>query len=88
MALVALYFALPIVANGTQTLGCYLLRLKVTPSEQLDKRYGLAEGFKRVALGFIGLCTWPFMWALGRGKDGSTWYDRATGFRVKLIRYA
>jgi RDD family protein len=86
MALVALYFAWP-VARNRQTVGCYLLRLRVVPAESSRARRSLALGFRRVTLGFIGLCTWPVMWLFGRGDDGSTWYDRATNSRVELVNY-
>jgi hypothetical protein len=55
-----LYFAFP-VAMGTQTAGCYLLGLKVIPNLPGNGRLGLARGLRRVVLGFIGLCTWPFI---------------------------
>jgi len=86
MGLLAVYFAWPI-ARGKQTLGCYTLRLKVTPDESIRRRFGLSQGLWRVFLGFIGLCSWPFIWLLGRGKDGSTWYDRSTNCHVELVRY-
>jgi len=86
MAVVAAYFAVPI-ARRTQTVGCFLLGLKVIPATQEIDSIGLSRGLRRAFLGFIGLCSWPFMWLLGRGKDGSTWYDRSTGFRVVQVRY-
>jgi uncharacterized RDD family membrane protein YckC len=86
MMLMALYFALPIV-RSKQTVGCYLLAVKVVPDTSDGRRFGLTDGLKRVALGFIGLCSWPFMWLLRRGGDGSTWYDRWTRCRVTLVRY-
>ena len=86
MVLVACYFAVPI-SKRTQTVGCYLLGLKVVSTKSEDERIGLSRGLKRVFLGFIGLCSWPFVWVLGRGKDDSTWYDRSTGFRVVRVRY-
>lgn len=86
MMLMALYFALPIV-KSKQTVGCYLLAVKVVPDTSGGRRFGLSDGLKRVALGFIGLCSWPFMWLLGRGDDGSTWYDRRTRCRVDLVHY-
>lgn len=86
MGLLAVYFAWPIV-NARQTIGCYLLGLKVAPVESTPRRFGMPRGLRRVFLGFIGLCSWPFIWLLGRGKDGSTWYDRSTNCRVHLVRY-
>jgi uncharacterized RDD family membrane protein YckC len=86
MALVASYFAVPI-SRRTQTVGCYLLGLKVVSTKPADAPIGLSRGLRRVFLGFIGLCSWPFMWLLGRGEDGSTWYDRSTEFRVTRVRY-
>ena len=86
MGLLAVYFAWPI-GKGRQTVGCYLLRLKVTPDDASRGHFGLSRGLRRVFLGFIGLGSWPFIWLLGRGKDGSTWYDRSTNCRVNLVRY-
>jgi uncharacterized RDD family membrane protein YckC len=86
MALVAAYFAVPI-GRRTQTVGCYLLGLKVVSTRQERNPIRLSRGLRRVFLGFIGLCSWPFMWLLGRGQDGSTWYDRSTDFRVFQVRY-
>jgi hypothetical protein len=60
MGLLAVYFAWPI-ARDRQTLGCYALRLKVTPDESIRGRFGLSQGLRRVFLGFIGLCSLPFM---------------------------
>lgn len=86
MMLMALYFALPIV-KSKQTVGCYLLAVKVVPDTSGGRRFGLSDGLKRVTLGFIGLCSWPFLWLLRRGDDGSTWYDRWTRCRVILVHY-
>jgi hypothetical protein len=87
MSLLVLYFAVP-VTKGRQTVGCYLLRLKVVPGEsELGGRFGLSQALRRVVLAFIGLCSWPLIWLLGRGKDGTTWYDRLTNCRVTLVRY-
>jgi uncharacterized RDD family membrane protein YckC len=86
MALVAAYFAAPL-ARGRQTVGCYLLGLKVVATPTRSEPISFSHGLRRVFLGFVGLCTWPFMWLLGRGQDGSTWYDRSTGSRVFRIRY-
>jgi len=87
MLALMLYFALPIVRDR-QTIGCFLLRLKVTPGKSvLGGRFALPQALRRVVLAFIGLCSGPFIWLLGRGEDGTTWYDRMTNCRVDLIRY-
>lgn len=84
MGAMLLYFAVPVVL-GTQTVGCYLLRLKVVPVEGWQPR--LYDAMKRVVLGYVGLCMGPLTFWRGRGADGSTWYDRSTKFRVNLVRY-
>ena len=78
-----LYFAVPIV-RGTQTVGCYLLRLKVVPVEGRQLR--LSSAVWRVILGYIALCMAPVTVWRGHGLDGSTWYDRSTRFRVNLVK--
>jgi hypothetical protein len=85
VGMVALYFALPIV-YGTQTVGCYLLRLKVAPVDPSFKPR-LADALHRVCVAFFALCTLPITLIRGHGVDGSTWYDRSTRYRVNLVRY-
>ena len=86
MALIALYFAWP-VARNRQSVGGYLLRLRVLPAAWSPARRGLWLGLKRVALGLIAMVFWPFSEMIGRGKDGSTWYDRLSHTRVELVNY-
>jgi hypothetical protein len=84
MGVMLLYFAVPVV-RGTQTVGCYLLRLKVVPVEGWQPQ--LYDAMTRAVLGYLGLCMGPLTFWRGRGADGSTWYDRSTQFRVSLVRY-
>jgi uncharacterized RDD family membrane protein YckC len=84
MGAMLLYFAVPVV-RGTQTVGCYLLRLKVVPVEGRQPR--LYDAMKRAVLGYLGICMGPLTFWRGRGADGSTWYDRSTQCRVRLVRY-
>jgi len=84
-ALLALYYAWP-VARGRQTVGCFLLGLKVAPAATRKTPPDLALGLRRVVLAFAGLCSWPVLFIL-RGADGTTWYDRLTDTRVELVRY-
>jgi len=79
------YFTLA-VARGTPTIGCYLLGLKLRSIPSVA-HLGLSRGLRRVTLSFVGLCAWPVLRLLGRGDDGSTWYDRLTGFRVDRVNY-
>jgi len=77
-----LYFAVPMV-RGTQTVGGYLLQLKVVPVGGWQPR--LYDAMKRA---FLGLFMGPLNVWRERGADGSTWYDRSTQFRVTLVRYS
>ena len=84
MAVIFIYFAWPLM-KGSQTIGCFITGLKVTPPFGDVGRFTFSEAVRRTFYEFRGLC----VWLLRRGQDsqGRTWYDRETDTRVVLIEY-
>lgn len=83
IALIILYFAFPLT-RGRQTVGCFILRLRVTPPFGDEGRFTFRTAVKRTFYAFIGLAS-----LLTRNWDqdgqGRTWYDRKTDCRVVLV---
>jgi len=85
MVLMWLYFTWPLT-KGRQTLGCFILRLKVTPPFGDRGAFTFREAIRRTWYEFQGLCS-PLRIREGRDSSGRTWYDRETNCTVVLIRY-
>lgn len=84
LTLLMLYFALPI-AKDRQTIGDYLMRLKVVPDQSAQVvDFGWRHAIRRA---FLLCCIWPLLSLLVRRKDGTTWLDRRSNSRVHLIQY-
>jgi hypothetical protein len=83
MALIILYFAFPLT-RGRQTVGCFIMRLRVTPPFGDEGRFTFRAAVKRTFYAFMGLTS-----LLTRNWDpdgqGRTWYDRKTDYRVVLV---
>ncbi len=83
MALMVLYFAFPLT-RGRQTVGCFIMRLRVTPPFGDEGRFTLRAALMRTFYAFIGLTS-----ILTRNWDrdgrGRTWYDRRTNCTVALV---
>jgi hypothetical protein len=86
VAIIFLYFAFPLT-KGKQTVGCFVLRLRVTPPFGDQGRFTFREALRRTGYALWGLLTWK--WALEgfRDRQGTTWWDRETDSRVVLIQY-
>jgi uncharacterized RDD family membrane protein YckC len=86
LAIIFLYFAFPLT-RGKQTVGCFVLRLRVTPPFGDQGRFAIREALRRIGYTVWGLMTWK--WALKDFRDshGRTWWDRETDCRVVLVEY-
>jgi hypothetical protein len=83
MALMVLYFAFPLT-RGRQTVGCFVMRLRVTPPFGDQGCFTLRAALGRTFYAFFGLCSmltrnWD------RDGQGRTWYDRETDCTVVLV---
>jgi len=83
MALMILYFAFPLT-RGRQTVGYFIMQLRVTPPFGDEGRFTLRAALKRTFYAFIGLTSlltrnWD------RDEQGRTWYDRRTACTVVLV---
>lgn len=85
MAVVFLYFALPLT-KGKQTVGCFVMRLRVVPPFGDYGRFTFRESLRRTAYELWGLLTWK--WATKDFLDdrGGTWWDRETNCSVVLVQ--
>jgi uncharacterized RDD family membrane protein YckC len=83
MVLMFLYFAFPLT-RGRQTVGCFIMRLRVTPPFGDEGRFTLKAALLRTFWAFVGLTS---MLTRNRDRDeqGRTWYDRRTGCEVVLV---
>jgi len=84
-ALVILYFAFPLM-RGRQTLGCFIMRLRVAPPFGDEGSFTLKAALMRTYYAFIGLVTLTLL-TRNRERDdqGRTWYDRKTNCTVVLV---
>jgi RDD family protein len=83
MALMILYFAFPLT-RGRQTVGCFIMRLRVAPPFGDHGRFTFRAALRRAFYAFFGLCSiltrkWD------RDGQGRTWYDRETDCTVVLV---
>jgi len=85
MTIMLLYFVWPLTRDK-QTLGCFFLRLKVTPPFGDRGAFTFRDAVRRTWYEFKGVCS---VWRMKEGRDssGRTWYDRETNCGVVLIRY-
>jgi uncharacterized RDD family membrane protein YckC len=86
MALMFLYFVLPLT-RGSQTVGCFIMRLKVTPPFGDEGRFTFREALRRNGYGLWGLMTGKWSRQDFRDGQGRTWWDRETNSRVALVKY-
>jgi hypothetical protein len=80
------YFVIPLT-RGKQTVGDYLMRIRVAPPFGYEGRFTMREACRRVFYAFMGLSLWPYTLAKGAKMDGRTWYDRVTNCEVILVKY-
>jgi hypothetical protein len=83
MALMILYFAFPLT-RGRQTVGCFIMRLRVAPPFGEQGCFTLRAALRRTLYAFFGLCSlYTRKWE--RDGQGRTWYDRETDCTVVLV---
>jgi uncharacterized RDD family membrane protein YckC len=83
MALMVLYFTFPLT-RGRQTVGCFIMRLRVTPPFGDQGCFTLRAALRRTFYAFRGLCS-IFTRNWDRDGQGRTWYDRETDCTVVLV---
>jgi RDD family len=85
LALIVLYFVYPIT-RGKQTVGCFIMRIKVTPPFGDGGRFTFREALRRTYYEFNGLSM--FLWlSKDWDKDGQgrTWYDIKSNCKVVMV---
>jgi uncharacterized RDD family membrane protein YckC len=85
MALMFLYFVWPLT-KGKQTVGCFILRLRVAPPFGSKGALTFRTAARRVWLEFTGMGSLLFK-RNDRDSQGRTWYDRESDCIVILIKY-
>jgi hypothetical protein len=83
MALIVLYFVFPLT-RGKQTVGCFIMRLKVTPPFGDGGCFTFRAALKRRYYEFMGL-TSLLSRKWDRDEQGRTWYDIQTNCTVVLL---
>ena len=83
MAMLIIYFAFPLT-RGRQTVGCFIMRVKVAPPFGKDGRFTFRAAIVRTFYAFVGLCSIATR-KLDRDEQGRTWYDRTTNCTVVMV---
>ncbi len=73
--------------RGKQTLGSFLMRLKVTPPFGDDGRFTLDGAMRRTGYELLGLVRGEWAGKGFRDGQGTTWWDRKSNCRVVLVQY-
>lgn len=82
-ALMVLYFAFPLT-RGRQTVGYFILRLKLAPPFGTEGRFTLKAALIRTYYAFTGgIFVFSRNW--DRDGQGRTWYDRKTNSSVVFV---
>jgi uncharacterized RDD family membrane protein YckC len=84
MAVLFLYFAFPLT-RGKQTVGCFVMRIKVTPPFGTEGCFTWPGAVRRTWYEFRGLGRWTSLLKPKRDADGNTWYDIESGCHVALV---
>lgn len=85
LAVIFLYFVWPLT-KGKQTLGCFILRLRVAPPFGLSGAFTFQQAVRRVWMELTGTVS-VLSRRNERDSQGRTWYDRETNSTVILIKY-
>lgn len=83
MILMVFYFVFPLT-RGRQTVGYFILRLKLTPPFGTEGRFTLKAALIRTYYAFTGGITIFRSW--DRDEQGRTWYDRKTNSSVVFVK--
>jgi hypothetical protein len=84
LGLLFLYFVYPLT-SGKQTIGCYVLRVRVTPPFGDRGRFTFREAARRTWYEFKGCASMPFKKDRDQDSYGRTWWDRETECTVVPI---
>jgi uncharacterized RDD family membrane protein YckC len=88
LALIELFlYAVYPLTKGKQTIGEYVMRIKVLPPFGVDGRFTSDAAMKRVWYSFLGAGLWPYTLAKKVDRNGQTWYDRKTNCNAVLVDY-
>jgi uncharacterized RDD family membrane protein YckC len=82
MILMLLYFVFPLT-RGRQTVGYFILRLKLTPPFGTEGRFTLKAALIRTYYAFTGGIS--ILGNRDRDVEGRTWYDRKTNSSVVFV---
>ena len=85
MALMFLYFVWPLT-NGKQTVGSFIMRLRVAPPFGMRGAFTFRQAVRRVWLELTGMGSF-LLRRSDRDSQGRTWYDRETNSTVVLVKY-
>jgi RDD family len=83
MALMVAYFAFPLT-RGRQTVGYFIVGLKVTPPFGDEGRFTFKAAVVRTFYASWGGCS-VFTRSWDRDEEGRTWWDRQTNCTVALV---
>jgi hypothetical protein len=86
MVLFVLCFVFPLT-KGRQTVGCFVMRTKVTPPFGTGGCFTWRGAFRRIWCEFRAFTRWRSLLKPERDADGNTWYDVESGCRVALVDY-
>ena len=83
LAPILLYYVFPLT-RGRQTVGYFIMRLRVTPPFGNEGRFTLKAALMRTFYAFRGLCS-LFNRRWDRDEQGRTWWDRRSACTVVLV---
>jgi uncharacterized RDD family membrane protein YckC len=86
LGVLVLYFVFPLT-RGKQTVGCFVMRIRVTPPSGTEGRLTWRAAFRRVWLEVRAFGLWTSLFNPKRDADGNTSWDLETGCRVVLVDY-
>jgi hypothetical protein len=84
MAMVFLYFVYPLTRDK-QTIGSFVMRVKVTPPFGDVGRFTFREALRRTGYVLLGMATWQWARKDFVDDEDRTWWDRKTNTRVALV---
>jgi hypothetical protein len=82
-----LLYAIYPLTKGRQTIGEYVVRIKVFPPAGVEARFTWIDALVRVLFSGAGIAFWPYTLWTGTDRNGRTWYDRVTNCTVSLVEY-
>lgn len=86
MVMMFLYFVLPLTRDK-QTMGCFVMRLKVSPPFGTTGCFTLRDASRRLGYVLLGMATWQWARKDFLDEQGRTWWDRETNCEVVLVDF-